>query len=287
MGVVRMIQHVRELGSAITRHRRQLRLITNSMEIGRCIDKEKYDGRALSVCAIIDEGMKEEKMLKTHGLKRLMTVDSNMKVEEVHKDGDHEDMDAKLQEAWDDVSGAALDPKEVRRARLKEIQYIKDKKVWRRIPRQEALRRGYKIVKGRWIDVNKGDSTNWKYRSRYVAKEFNTGDEDGLFASTPPLEALRLIISDAATRDQEEDKVIMVNDVARAFFEAPARRTICVELPEEETHEGDDVGLLLQSFYGTRDASANFQEEVRKVLTKAGFKRGKYNPARTTMRRWA
>ena len=38
-------------------------------------------------------------MLKTHGLKRLMTVDSNMKVEEVHKDGDHEDMDAKLQEA--------------------------------------------------------------------------------------------------------------------------------------------------------------------------------------------
>ena len=33
-------------------------------------------------------------MLKTHCLKRLMTVDSNMKVEEVHKDGDHEDMDA-------------------------------------------------------------------------------------------------------------------------------------------------------------------------------------------------
>ena len=156
-GVVRMIQHVRELGSAITRHRRQLRLITNSMEIGRCIDKEKYDGRALSMCAIIEEGMKEEKMLKTRGLKRLMTVDSNMKVEEVHKDGDHEDMDAKLQEAWDDVSGAALDPKEIRRARLKEIRYIRDKKVWRRIPRQEALRRGYK----RWIDVNKGDSTNW------------------------------------------------------------------------------------------------------------------------------
>ena len=169
------------------------------------------------------------------------------------------------------MSGAALDLKEVRWARLKEIQYIKDKKVWRRIPRQEALRRGYKIVKGR------GDSTNWKYRSGYVAKEFNTGDEDGFFASTPPLEALRLVISDAAKRDQEEDKVIMVNDVARAFFEAPARRTICVELPEEEeTHEGDDVGLLLQSLYGTRDASANFQEEVRKVLTKAGLKRGKY-----------
>ena len=67
-----------------------------------------------------------------------------------HKDGDHEDMNAKLQEAWGDVSGAA--PKEVRRARLKEIQYIKDNKVWRRIPRQEARHRGYKIVNGRWIE---------------------------------------------------------------------------------------------------------------------------------------
>ena len=76
-------------------------------------------------------------------------------------------------------------------------------------------------MKGRWIDVDNGDSINWKYRSGYVAKEFNTGDEGGIFfASTPPLEALGLTISDAATRDQEEDKVIMVNDVAMAFFES-------------------------------------------------------------------
>ena len=79
----------------------------------------------------------------------------------------------------------------------------------------------------------------------------------GFFAPpTPPLKALRLIISDAATRHQE-GKAMMVNDVARACFEATARRTICVELLEEESHEGDDVGLLLQYIYGTRDASAN------------------------------
>ena len=45
----------------------------------------------------------------------------------------------------------------------------------------------------------------------------------GFFASTPPLEALRLIISDAATRDPEWDKVIMVNDVARAFFRGTSK----------------------------------------------------------------
>ena len=32
--------------------------------------------------------------------------------------------------------------------------------------------------------------------------------------------------------------------------------------------EGDEVGLLLQSLYGTRDASANFQEEIRKGVQK-------------------
>ena len=28
----------------------------------------------------------------------------------------------------------------------------------------------------RWVDINKGDTANPNYRSRLVAKEFNTGD---------------------------------------------------------------------------------------------------------------
>ena len=66
-----------------------------------------------------------------------------------------------------------------------------------------------------------------------MAKEFNTGAQEGLFAATPPLEAVRLLVSDAATVSNAlpgEDSVIMVNDVARAFFEAPMKRLVCVEL---------------------------------------------------------
>ena len=37
------------------------------------------------------------------------------------------------------------------------------------------------------------------------------------------------------------------------------------------------VGLLNMSLYGTRDAAANFQQEVRKVMSKIGFQVGKYN----------
>ena len=31
----------------------------------------------------------------------------------------------------------------------------------------------------------------------------------------------------------------MVNDVARAFFEAPAIRNVCVEIPKEDKTEAD------------------------------------------------
>ena len=47
----------------------------------------------------------------------------------------------------------------------------------------------------------------------------------GLFAATPPLEALRSLVSDAAT-DNTGSKVLMVIDVPRAFFEAPVLRKV-------------------------------------------------------------
>ena len=83
---------------------------------------------------------------------------------------------------------------------------------------------------------------------------------DGLFAPTPPLEASRYLISEAATIREgakETDKVIMTNDVSRTFFEAPVKRIMCIELPEAECLEGeDDVGnLRVQSLWHKRRIS--------------------------------
>ena len=117
-----------------------------------------------------------------------------------------------------------------------------------------------------------------------MAKEFNDGAQDGLFAATPPLEAFRMLVSEAATMDQgtKESKVMMINDVARAFFEAPMTRYVCVELPAEARTEQDDkednVALLQMSLYGTRDAAAKFQLEVKRFVEANGFKQGLYNP---------
>ena len=49
------------------------------------------------------------------------------------------------------------------------------------------------------------------------------------------------------------NKVMMINDVPRAFFEAPARRRVCVELPAAalmpEEREQGLLGLVQMSVY--------------------------------------
>ena len=114
---------------------------------------------------------------------------------------------------------------------------------------------------------------------------------DVLFAATPSLEPLRLLLGRAATVDggplstvdkTGSGKSILIADVSRAFFEAPAKRDLCVELPEEAL-QGDEtplstVGKLLASLYGARDASANWQEEVNRCMREWGFEVGKFNP---------
>ena len=92
-----------------------------------------------------------------------------------------------------------------------EVEYIKRMRVYDVVSRAELERnRKGKLIKGRWIDVNKGDSLKPDIRSRYVGKEFATGVDASLYAGTPPLEALKLIIGEAAN-DQHSGMHIMLS----------------------------------------------------------------------------
>ena len=71
-----------------------------------------------------------------------------------------------------------LDAGKVVEARSEEVIYIRDKRVYDKIPRQQALRSKWKIIRTRSIDINKGDDENPVYRSRLVGKEFNDGQMD-------------------------------------------------------------------------------------------------------------
>ena len=140
-----------------------------------------------------------------------------------------------VEAATDDVSGAWLDPGMVREGRAVEMDFFKTMGVYDYVPRSDQESTGGKIIGTKWIDVNKGDFDNPRIRCRLVGKEFRTGPDDALYASTPPLEALRVIHSRAATVDAGgQEREIMVNDVSRAYFYAKMTRPLYIEIPKED-----------------------------------------------------
>jgi len=223
-------------------------------------------------------------------------------VAQAYEDGDErvvcEDPDPLSEEwcqdvYWDDLTGRQLDPKRIEAARKAEIDYITSMGVWEVIPRS-SVAQTVKVIPGRWVDVNKGDARTPNYRSRYVAKEIKRGARSSLvgefFAAMAPLHASKILLILAVTNRfpdsmgnlirSEEPLVVSFIDIKRAHFYGKATRQICVELPPElRKPDKDEVGLLLRSMYGTRDAAANWSLEIARVLVGVlQFTQGKSNP---------
>ena len=122
----------------------------------------------------------------------LMFSNKNGEVMKVQVEGD--------QVFKDDLSGQLLNPELVKLARAKEMEYLDGKDVWELKPIDERRKRtGKPPVTVRWVDVNKGDDVSPNIQSRLVARQIRQAGEEAIFAPTPPLEALRSIISLAAT----------------------------------------------------------------------------------------
>ena len=127
---------------------------------------------------------------------------------------------------YDVTSGDVLDPKLVQEARLLDVEYLMRMKVYDVVSRKAMTQSGNgRLIKGRWLDVNKGDSTSPDIRSRYVGKEFATGVDASLYAGTPPLEALKILICHAASH-KDDDMHIMLSEVKREYFHAAAAREL-------------------------------------------------------------
>jgi hypothetical protein len=68
--------------------------------------------------------------------------------------------------AWDDVNNCQLDASRVREARKAEMDYFKKMQVYKKVPIQRCKDLTGKMpIKVRWIDTNKQDEANPKYRS--------------------------------------------------------------------------------------------------------------------------
>ena len=81
--------------------------------------------------------------------------------------------------------------------------------VWEEVLISECLAAtGKKPLGGRWVDCNKGDLSQPDVRSRWVAKDIAFYKSDEFFAATPPLEAMRLILSEAASQGETQRRPI-------------------------------------------------------------------------------
>ena len=190
-----------------------------------------------------------------------------------------EDNEEEMARAWDDAFGATLDPNKVRAARAEDLEYVRSMILYIKVPVSECLRKiGRQPISVRWIDINKGDDINTNYRSRFVAREINTHKRDDLFAATPPLEALKIILSMTTSGNHAE--VVMINDISRVFFHAKAKREVYVQLPSEGGGASGEpmCGQFNCSMHGTRDAAQNRYEEYSQRSLGNGFEHGKSIP---------
>ena len=182
---------------------------------------------------------------------------------------------------WDDISGKELEWALVVAARIEEMEEFRKHGVYIKVPIKECMERtGKKPIGVRWVDINKGDEVNPEYRSRLVAKEIKINKRDDLFAATPPIEALKMLLSAAVTEgkgyrkgNREGGMKLEFIDVRRAYFQANAVRDVFVELPEEDAEEGM-CGMLLKSMYGTRDAAQNWECSYVGAMIEMGLKGG-------------
>ena len=116
------------------------------------------------------------------------------------------------------------------------MKFFDKRRAYTRCKREQIQIENGDLIGVRWIDVNKGGAQNPNCQSRLVGREFNTYKDDSLYAATPPLEAFRAIVSHAATRTRRgRMRELMVNGISRAYVHAPAKRSLFIELPAEDT----------------------------------------------------
>lgn len=136
------------------------------------------------------------------------------------------------EEFTDNVSGAKLEPELVKKARQEELDWLRKEKVYQRVPRRLCEQKGAKLLKLKWVDVNKGDTQRPKVRSRLVTKEVKRAkgpeeklSNDDVFASMPPVESVATLFL-LFMSGRKKGRRMGFWDISRAHFMGPAAREL-------------------------------------------------------------
>ena len=132
---------------------------------------------------------------------------------------------------------------------------------------------------------NKGDAESPDVRARLVACEVNTSGtkEDSFFASTPPLEAKKLLFSEfsATARNPallSDEYVLSFVDIKKAYFNGRPKRNVHLAFPKELGIPENFCAHLKRCVYGTRDAGAIWEDCYADALVDMCFERGTASP---------
>jgi hypothetical protein len=190
---------------------------------------------------------------------------------------------------FDERSGEELPWELVEAAAREEVAYMKKLGLYDIVPIEECIANTGKMpISTKWVRVNKGTAEQPDVRCRLVARDFKPrGEKDraDLFASTPPLEAKKLLFREAvrwqgrqARRGQEKVALCFV-DVKKAHLNGILKQgeLAYVELPEQYAVPGM-CGRLNRWLYGMRQAASAWEDDYVAKFRDAGFAQGKASP---------
>ena len=168
-----------------------------------------------------------------------------------------------------EYTGEVLDPIFVQAAIGEELDYFNER-VWE-VESKDAMQQiyGHVHVRSRWVLCNKGNALHPNIRARLVACEVNkNGKQDSFFASTPPLEAKKLLFAQFARerRRQGEPLQLCFVGIEKAYFNGIPKKPVYIQFPKELGLPNRLVGKLVRCAYGTRDAGAIWEDTYRGAL---------------------
>ena len=159
-----------------------------------------------------------------------------------------------------------------------ELESIRSKGTFGRSRRRP---KGHKPLGLKWVfDIKrKMDGSVERYKARLVAKGFTQVYGESYtetFASTPSREAIRLVLSLAASFNLPTFQ----GDVKTAFLNGVMEEEVYCKIPEgwPDKTDPEDVLPLLKTLYGTKQASRQWQKQLRSALESLGFSRMEADP---------
>ena len=177
--------------------------------------------------------------------------------------------------------GGELRVEDVKNERGEEVGYIVKRGIWSERSVEECWRvTGKEPMSVRWVDTNKGTKEKPDVRSRMVGRDFKGGkgrDEDELFASTPPLEALRMLMSKAAStrKNKRRMRKMLFIDAKKANLNPLCHEDVYIVLPEEVGAGPGRCGKLVHWLYGCRPAAQAWETFYSEKMEGVGFERGR------------